>query len=528
MRTGVRGRRDQTTRSQLPKPCDGGRKRGGIQSKPTQRKLRGTGATIHNPTLDHRDGAPVRETRNLGSNSEVKTPKPKLSVQNPTHQHTMNTNKLVAALVAALSVGSSFAAGVTTTYAVGNQINIAGSTALANQSVPAIHAYAVANQYTLVAADKMDPLTNSAANVTLANLQGTKIALWTKVVTATNGSKITITTNAINLHLLGSEGGTLVTASKTTLPFLPLSFTGKTGGDVKAASGQGFSFDANCTLNANATLTFSDVDQAVGRFNTAKTAPVKCVALTEVAKLAAINFAIAAPSNFPVSNISDRQLQALLLSSNGVPLSMFTGSTGDSSSTVYIAGRDIDSGTRVLTLTESGVGALTSVSQYVWNSTATNFDYSIAGSVNGISYLAGNGGYFSGGDLCTAVGAANEKVSGKYLLGYTSSKDLIGKSGAKALSYNGVQPYSTAATYGFQNSNNVIANGAYSLWSVGRLYKNTANAPKGTDKTIIDAAATAIANTITGATTSDLGYGYTALGDLNVKRATEGATIFKK
>ena len=451
----------------------------------------------------------------------------------------MNTNKRVAALAVALSVGSSFAAGVTTTYAVGNQINIAGSTALANQSVPAIHAYATNNGYTLVAADKMDPLTNSAANVTTANLQGTKIALWTKVVTATNGSKITVTTNAINLHMIGSEGGTLVTASKTTGKYLPLSASGKVIGDATGTLGQGYVPSSATTVDANATITFSDVDQAVGRFNTAKTAPVKCVALTEVAKLAAINFAIVAPTNFPVSNISDRQLQALLIAGN-LPLSFFTGNPADSTNGVFATGRDIDSGTRVLSLVESGVGALTGVKQYVWDNTSKTLNLSASNSVNGISYTAGNGGHFSGGDLCVAVGyscgaitngeALNTNYTGaSYLIGYTGSKDLIGKGGAiKALSYNGVQPYAPTGNYGFQSNNNVISTGTYSLWSVGRLYKNTANAPKGTDKTVIDAAATAIANTITSTSTSDLGYGYTALGDLSVKRASEGATIFVK
>ena len=434
----------------------------------------------------------------------------------------MNTNKLVAALAVALSVGSSFAAGTTTTYAVGNQINIAGSTALASVSVPAIHAYATNNGYTLVASD---------SGATGALTTPGKIGLWTKVVTnSSNPSKIIVTTNAINLHLLGSEGGTLVTASKNTMPFLPLSIAPgtKTVGDAAASSGQGFTFDTNCTVQANASITFSDVDQAVGRFNTAKTAPVKCVALTEVAKLAAINFVIAAPSNFPVSNITDRQLQALALSSNGVPLSMFTGSAADASSTVYLAGRDIDSGTRVLTLTESGIGALTPVNQWVWNGTTTNIDYSSAGSVNGVSYNAGNGGYFSGGTLCTAVGSANGKIAGKYLLGYTSSKDLAGKSGVKALSYNGVQPYYEIdkSVWGFQSSNNVIANGTYSLWSIGRMYKNTANAPKGTDKTVIDAVATAVSSTILSKASADFSGGYNALGDLNVKRTQEGATIF--
>ena len=509
-----------------------------MQSQTHTRKLRGTGATIHNP---HRITAP--RPHPVG-----KLPRAKASDRSPTKNpvspkpnttHTMNTNKLVAALVAALSVGSSFAAGTTTTYAVGNQINIAGSTALGNQSVPAIHAYATNNGYTLVAADKMDPLTNSAANVTLGNLQGTKIALWTKVVTATNGSKITITTNAINLHQIGSEGGTLIAASKTTGKFLPLSATGKVNADATGAGGQGYVPSSSTTVDANATITFSDVDQAVGRFNTAKTAPVKCVALTEVAKLAAINFAIVAPTNFPASNISDRQLQALLNAGN-LPLSFFTGNPADSTNGVFATGRDIDSGTRVLTLVESGVGALASVNQYVWDNTGKMLNLSVSNSVNGISYTAGNGGHFSGGDLCVAVGAScgaitngaalNTNYTGaSYLLGYTSSKDLIGKGGnTKALSYNGVAPYATSAYSGFQTNNNVIASGSYSLWSVGRLYKNTANAPKGTDKTVIDAAATAIANTILSSSTSDLGYGYTKLTDLNVTRASEGATIFKK
>ena len=493
-----------------------------MQSQTHTRKLRGTGATIHNP---HRITAPRPHPvgKLPGAKASDRSPTKNPVSPKPNTTHTMNTNKLVAALAVALSVGSSFAAGITTTYAVGNQIFISGSTALASVSTPAIATYASNNGYTLVASDS-----GSTGALTTPG----KIGLWTKVVTATNGSKITVTTNAINLHLLGSEGGTLITASKNTMPFLPLSIAAgtKTGGDVAAASGQGFTFDTNCTLNANATITFSDVDQNVGRFNTAKTAPVKCVALTEVAKLAAINFVIAAPSNFPVSNITDRQVQALLLSSNGVPLSFFTGSAADSNSTVYMAGRDIDSGTRVCTLTESGVGALTPVNQWVWNNTTTNIDFSVGGTVNGVSYTAGNGGYFSGGTLCTQVGAANGQVSGKYLLGYTSSKDLVGKSGVKALSYNGVQPYYEIdkSSYGFQSSNNVIANGTYSLWSIGRMYKNTANAPKGTDKTVIDAAATAIANTIGTKTSADLSGGYNVLTDLNVTRAKEGATIFKK
>jgi hypothetical protein len=449
----------------------------------------------------------------------------------------MNTNKLVAALVAALSVGSSFAAGPTTNYVTGNQINIAGSTAFASVAVPAIINYLGTN-YTLVASD---------AGTTGALSNPGKIGQWRKVTVATSGTKTTITTDVVNLHLLGSEGGTAIAASKTTFgDFLPANIAAGTvvGGDTTGAGGQGYTPSTNCTVKANATLTFSDCDQAVGRFNTAKTAPVKCVALTKVADLAAINFAIVAPSNFPANNITDRQLQAILKNGHA-PLSLFTGKTNDSTNGVFITGRDIDSGTRVLTLTESGVGALTSVNQYVYDASNNVLGISRAGSVNGIAYTAGNGGHFSGGDLCKAIkasvtnswngamaaGNTNPYTGNSYIIGYTASKDLIDNGGTiKALSYNGVQPYAQGGLYGFQNSNNVIASGAYSLWSVAKLYKNTALAPKGTDKTVIDNLATAVANEINGKSATQLSSsaGYLPFSSLNVTRAQEGTTIFPK
>jgi hypothetical protein len=451
----------------------------------------------------------------------------------------MNTNKLVAALVAALSVGSSFAAGTTTTYAVGNQIYVAGSTALNSVSTPALATAATNLGYTLVASD---------SGSTGALTTPAKIGLWRKVVTATNGSKISVTTNVISLHLLGSEGGTCITASKSQGDFLPLDIAAgtKVAGDAAGAGGQGYVGSTNCTIKANATITFSDVDQAVGRFNTAKTAPVKCVALTKVGDLAAINFAIVAPSNFPANNITDRQLQAI--AKNGhAPLSLFTGNPADNTNGVFLTGRDIDSGTRVLTLTEAGIGGISDVKQYVYLKSNNTLSLSIAGSVNGVSYTAGNGGHFSGGDLCQAIrdsvtnswngqmgaGSTNPYTGNSYIIGYTSSADLISKSGGfiKALAYNGVQPYTSGGTYGFQSNNSVIASGNYSLWSVGKLYKNTANAPKGTDKTVIDALASALFTDIASKTASQLSSGtagYLPLGDLNVTRASEGAAIFSK
>lgn len=464
----------------------------------------------------------------------------------------MNSTKLVAALVAALSVGSSFAAGpikYTTNYVVGNQIHIAGSTALGNQSLPAVHAYATNQGFAMVAADKMDP--TILANQTLANIQGTKIALYTKVTTVTNGTKVTITTNSINCHFIGSEGGIAVTAgSKVVSNWLPLTATGKVAGDTAGAGGIGYNPSTNCTLVAPATITFADNIQAVSRFSTAKTSPVKCVALTNVASLCALNFAWVAPTNFPASNITDRVVQSLLANGH-VPLSFFTGNAADASTGVFVTGRDIDSGTRVCNIVEAGLGTLAPLKQYVYVAGSNAIIATAGGTVNGIAYTAGNGGHFSGGDLCSAVIAAstnwsnnnfaildgangfapvaNPYTNGSYLIGYAGSKDILGKGKTKALSYNGVAPYSPTAYPGFDSVNNGIANGSYSLWSVGRLYMNVANAPKGTDKLFVASTAYAIANNVTnGVTTAGFGAGYTALGDLQVTRAQEGATINKK
>jgi hypothetical protein len=454
-----------------------------------------------------------------------------------------HTKSILAALVAALSVGAASATTTKTNGVYGDQIFIAGSTAMASKSMPAIDAYLtnVAQGYSKIAADN-------------ASASSAKIALYTKVVTTTNGSTVTITTNGVSIHFIGSEGGTLVTASKTTQPFLPISFTGSV---TKDATVGGFVVpSAQCTYNTFATITFSDVNQAVGRFAAgSKTSPVKTVALQEVGSgINAVNFAFVAPTNFPGSNITD-QVARELLSVGHVPLSHITGNASDSNSTVYITGRDIDSGTRSLTFIETGFGLLSSASQYMYDNTTGSFFKTVGGTnfFNGQPFTAGNGGYFSGGDLCTYVGnsatnvgvisiatangtnntvtAVSTNTGGtNYLIGYAGTADIIGKKNTIALSYNGVAPYSGTNSYaGFQTTNNGIANGSYSLWSIEHLYYNLANAPKGTLTNDIVNLANGVYSTLTNTPTVTLGYGYTALTDMNVKRsAYEGSTIISK
>jgi hypothetical protein len=198
-------------------------------------------------------------------------------------------------------------------------------------------------------------------------------------------------------------------------------------------------------------------------------------------------------------------------------------------------GRNIDSGTRTAILTEIGVGSLNKVNQYDFNTNTRTISLTPAGTLPGFSFLAGDGGDDSGGTLCSKVAAATNltvaNVSGVtnypgnvYVIGYSGIPDINSRS-LKALSYNGTAPFNPAPgvnTLGFQTNFNGIANGTYSLFSIGKVYFNAANAPKGTDRTLIPTVAQAIANGISTNTTLTLGGGNTAMGDLNIVRSLEG------
>lgn len=424
-----------------------------------------------------------------------------------------HTKSILFAAIAALAVGS---ASAQTNVVPRNQFNVAGSTALGPVSMPELNAYAVGQGYALQASD----------TATIASI---KSALYSKLVsTATNAKTgiVTQTKDFINVRLIGSEGGTACTGSKLTQNFYALSSTGtQTSG---------------LTNPMTATISFSDVDQASGSFSGLKGARAKAAKLTKAGDLAAINFIWVSSTNFPGSNITGQQVRALLTAGH-LPLSYFTGVAGDSTNGVVAVGRDIDSGTRIAYLSESGLGALAPLKQYVFNTNGSG-TVSIApgGTLNGVTYGEGDGGDSSGGTLSTkiaasaALTAANlvgpTNYSGKiYLVACAGAQDATGKA-LKVLSYNGVTPYlpGTTLLQGGQTNQNVIAEGTYSMWTVGRLYYNAANAPKGTDKTLIPTIASALAANIATNSTASFNRGFTAIGDLKVKRSIEGAVITVK
>jgi hypothetical protein len=185
-----------------------------------------------------------------------------------------------------------------------------------------------------------------------------------------------------------------------------------------------------------------------------------------------VQFEFVASNSTPgtLTNVTSQNARAVF-STGKTALSLFTGSPADHGFTIYATGRDFDSGTRLTTMAESGLGAQAVVKQYEPFKGGTRaltccgaldappYHLWPAGSVNGVPYGIGDGGYSSGGDLANAI---SNTTSGNtaYLtyLGIGDATTAIGN-GAHALNYNGV-PYSQTN----------VQEGRYTFWGYEHLY----------------------------------------------------------
>jgi hypothetical protein len=116
----------------------------------------------------------------------------------------------------------------------------------------------------------------------------------------------------------------------------------------------------------------------------------------------------------PITSMTYQQARALFTSSNGMPLSFFTGNATDSSTRVYGIGRNPDSGTRVTFLAETGIGVASTVVHWLptfSGNAITNIVPWPAETLFGINYAVGNSGYVSGGDLSRIMRYDTSNVS---------------------------------------------------------------------------------------------------------------------
>jgi hypothetical protein len=257
---------------------------------------------------------------------------------------------------------------------------------------------------------------------------------------------------------------------------------------------------ANLSDNAAAAGVASDVCM-MDHFQS--TTPFNSTTLTTT-DVGIIGFKWMANKGAPASLTNMTQQLAQVLYQNGTAsLATFTGDSADSAKLVWAIGRDADSGTRLQTHQESGIGYNSTVVQ--WTATAsggnvTSHVLAVNGSavpaaVAALHPNAGDGGYNSGSSstglasifkntTTVALDDGNGGTKFGYYVGYAGVSDADGAiaAGAKELTWNGV-PYSVAN----------VREGKYTFWGYEKLgYLPSINATK---KSVADALANQIITT---------------------------------
>jgi hypothetical protein len=340
------------------------------------------------------------------------------------------------------------------------------------------------------------------------------------------GAAITIKT-----HWSGSEAGVQTVAGGFTVTFLPNNAPVSSGGTKLAANtalsdssvpdvAMSDTFQASSRFKAGGTIGNPPFGSYQNLNSTAKTTgigqPGQIVGIIPFAFVASVD-APAGANNFT------SQAARALFSTGKIPVSMLTANSADRATHIFATGRDFDSGTRLTTMAETGLGALAVVKQYqpikngalaTTNGTGTGGDgvavssFTIwpAGSIDGVPFGTGDGGYSSGGTVALAL--ANHTPANTFLLSYLGISDATNavSLGAHQLAFNG----NTFSAAGIQE-------GDYTFWGYEHLYYRNSTATA--SKNIADKLAQQIFNTDAPAP---------HYVDMAVTRKTDGATVLPK
>lgn len=220
-----------------------------------------------------------------------------------------------------------------------------------------------------------------------------------------------------------------------------------------------FKGTADATLVTNtATCAFSDVDSVSTSY------PLDSSSYIEL-HVAVQPFAWVrnAAASTTITNISFQQMQSFMPLGK-IVLSYLTGNTSDSSKSIFLVNRSLDSGTRVTAYADAYVTGSPIV--YYWNTNATMYGGKI-GFVVATNYLGPtlfSYGYVGGGDVVSAMNLATTNAMA--YLGISDSKNVNG--GLDILSDNGFYPSTDIKTGvavptspAFDN----VKNGLYSYWA---------------------------------------------------------------
>jgi hypothetical protein len=349
-----------------------------------------------------------------------------------------------------------------------------------------------------------------------AGAAGSTYQVYTKVTDTPNtGDKTIITTS-----WTGSVAGIKTVASGDgTVNFLPTDST---------VSAPVLTPTPNFTpVQAIPDIAFSDVFQS----STLYTTP----ALTKT-KVGVVQFRALTNYGSPITKVNYQQLRALFSTSTGLPLSVFTGNSADTTK-VYGIGRDPDSGTRITLLAESGIGANSTVTHWqphVSATATTTIDTLIPWPVStafGVTFDEGNGGFASGGDLAkimrydtSSVSVSGGTAAPCYFISFAGTSDAntviaahnppttVGAGPGKILTIeNADADGASLATLASD-----IAQGKNPMWSYEWCYHNGLTGDKAT-------LYTDLTTLMAGSQNGGLG-----LADMKVQRLIDGGTILPK
>jgi hypothetical protein len=390
------------------------------------------------------------------------------------------------------------AATLVSTASAQTKIYITGSTAFRSATTNAIDA--ILSGTVTKASDNATYTSANAVTWTGGNIGGTAVTIKTS--------------------WSGSAGGIQTVAGKKTVRFLPDGATGTANADPRNT--------ANAAEVAIPDIAMADNLQSSTFFNGTFQGDTYA-ALTDFA-VGVIPFRWVASNGFPGSISMTNQLAQYLYGAGVIPLAMFTGDSAHQGTVVVAGGRDPDSGTRVVTFAESGIGVFSTVKQYlptISGSTITALTLYPVQTINGVStQFDGNSGESSGSTLrgftnktltsgaYTSVGGTN----GGYFMAYMGVSDAASALGASptptALLWNGTD-FSVAA----------VQEGRYTFWGYEHLlYRPTLGNGTTDGPAIKLTAATNLKNQILGTAQSSLTPNV-KLDTMNVSRELEGAPI---
>ncbi len=337
------------------------------------------------------------------------------------------------------------------------------------------------------------------------------------------GGTIGGTAVTIKASWSGAVGGLQTVAGSLPVRFLPDGATGTANADPRTTTNPAESAtpDIAMTDNYQASTVFN------GTFNN-----VTYQSLNDNL-VGVVTFRWVASNGFPANQTMTTQLAQYLFGSGTIPLATYTGLEADKNKLVYATGRDPDSGTRVTTFAESGIGVFSIVKQ--WKPTAFRNDVGTNDAVttqtlypvqtiNGVStQFPGNSGESSGGTLrgnlnktldasAYSVNDSNANATAGYYMSYLGTSDAAttlasATKPAVSLKWNGVE-FSTLA----------VQQGQYTFWGYEHLmYRSGLANEKLTFATNLK---NQILNTAAGTLAPNV-----KLSDMQVSRTTDGGIL---